>query len=74
MSSSAGVYCVTFCSCHKTVHPPPLGRAQAFGLAGGAGRLLAGLAGDSAVLRERRLASLVVWARPQSATREEKEE
>lgn len=55
------------------VHPPPLGLMQTFSLASGAGRLLTGLARDSAMLLERSLASLIVWARQQSATKEEKE-
>lgn len=46
---------------------------QTFGLANGAGRLLAGLARDSAMLLEHSLASLTVWARQQAATREKKE-
>lgn len=70
MSSSTGVYCVTFYSCHKMVHPPPLGLMQTFGLANGAGRLLAGLARDAAMLLKHSLASLIIWARQQAATRE----
>lgn len=69
MSSSAGVYSVTFYSCHKMVHPPPLGLVQTFALASGAGRLLTG---GLAMLQEWNLALLILWVWQQSATRGER--